>query len=64
METRDEWRKSNFIEGARRIGKKVPLHRNLLKNEYDSYILIDFAKKDKEVELYFEKFLNDMNTLL
>lgn len=54
--------KAILIEGARRIGKST-IAQEFAKNEYDSYILIDFAKKDKEVELYFEKFLNDMNTL-
>ena len=32
------------------------------KNEYESYLLIDFAKKDKEVERYFERYLNDLDT--
>lgn len=32
------------------------------KNEYESYLLIDFAKKDKEVEMYFERYLNDLDT--
>ena len=32
------------------------------KSEYKSFLLIDFAKKDKEVEGYFEKYLNDLDT--
>lgn len=34
------------------------------KNEYESYLLIDFAKKDKEVEMYFERYLNDNEGML
>ena len=40
--------KAILIEGARRIGKST-IAQEFAKNEYDSYILIDFAKKDKEV---------------
>lgn len=54
--------KSILIEGARRIGKST-IVEEFAKNEYTSYILIDFAKKDTEVEGYFEKYLNDLDTL-
>ncbi len=54
-------KKALLIEGARRIGKST-VCEEFGKNEYDSYILIDFAKKDKEVEEYFEKYLNDLDT--
>lgn len=54
-------RKALLIEGARRIGKST-VCEELGKNEYESYILIDFAKKDKEVESYFDKYLNDLDT--
>lgn len=53
--------KAMLIEGARRIGKST-ICEEFAKNEYDSYILIDFAKKDREVEEYFEKYLNDLDT--
>lgn len=53
--------KALLIEGARRIGKST-ICEEFGKNEYESYILIDFAKKDKEVEEYFEKYLNDIDT--
>jgi len=33
-----------------------------MENEYKSYILIDLAKKDKEVEKYLERYFNDLNT--
>lgn len=43
--------KAILIEGARRIGKST-IAQAFAKNEYESYLLIDFAKKDKEVESY------------
>lgn len=53
--------KAILIEGARRIGKST-ICEEFAKNEYDNYILIDFAKKDKEVEQYFASYLNDLDT--
>ena len=38
-----------MVEGARRIGKST-IVEEFAKQEYESYILIDFAKKDKVVE--------------
>ena len=46
-------RKAILIEGARRIGKST-IAEEFAKNEYESYILIDFAKKDIEVESSFK----------
>ena len=54
-----EWKRESkgskaiVIEGARRIGKST-ICEEFAKNEYDNYILIDFAKTDKNVEQYFE----------
>ena len=42
-------KKAMLVEGARRIGKST-ICEEFGKNEYQSYILIDFAKKDIEVE--------------
>lgn len=53
--------KAILIEGARRIGKST-VCEEFAKKEYDNYILIDFAKKDKEVEQYFASYLNDLDT--
>ena len=50
-----------MVEGARRIGKST-ICEGFGKNEYESYIMIDFAKKDKEIEMYFETHLNDLDT--
>lgn len=58
-ETKGE--KAILIEGARRIGKST-IAEEFAKNEYSSYILIDFAKKESDVENYFQKYLNDLDT--
>ena len=62
MENESNDAKAILIEGARRIGKST-IVEEFAKNEYESYILIDFAKKDIEVESYFNKYLNDLDTL-
>ncbi len=53
--------KAILIEGARRIGKST-IVQEFAKNEYSSYILIDFSKGDVEVENYFARYLNDLDT--
>ena len=53
--------KALLIEGARRIGKST-VCEEFAKNEYQSYIIIDFAKKDAIVERYFTENLNDLDT--
>ena len=53
--------KALLIEGARRIGKST-VCEEFGKNEYESYIVIDFAKKDSTVEKYFSEHLNDLDT--
>jgi len=50
-----------LIEGARRIGKST-VCEEFAKNEYQTYIIIDFAKKDATVEKYFTEHLNDLDT--
>lgn len=62
-----EWKEKSqgtralLIEGARRIGKTT-ICEEFGKNEYDTYLLIDFAKQDEDVEGYFNKYLNDLDT--
>ena len=53
--------KAILIEGARRIGKST-ICEEFGRNEYESHILIDFAKKDRTVEEYFDRYLNDPDT--
>lgn len=53
--------KAILLEGARRIGKST-IVEEFAKNEYTSFIVIDFAKKNSEVEQYFINYLNDLDT--
>ena len=54
-------KKAFLIEGARRIGKST-ICEEFGKNEYNSYILIDFARCPDEVKNYFVKHINDLDT--
>lgn len=54
-------KKAILIEGARRIGKST-IVEEFGKNEYESYILIDFARNDKEVKEYFDRYINELDT--
>lgn len=63
-----DWKKNSkgkkavLIEGARRIGKST-ICEEFGKNEYKSYILIDFAKESDELKGYFKRYMNDLDTL-
>jgi len=60
-----EWKRSQngktaiLVEGARRVGKST-LVEQFAKNEYESYILIDFNEASKEVKALFDDLM-DMN---
>lgn len=60
-----EWKKNSdgktalLVEGARRIGKSTTVEE-FAKNEYESYILIDFTKASKEVLNLFDD-ISDLN---
>ncbi len=60
-----EWKKNSdgrtalLVEGARRIGKST-IVEEFAKNEYESYILIDFTKASAEVIKLFDD-LSDLN---
>ena len=60
-----EWKKNSdgktalLVEGARRIGKST-IVEEFAKNEYESYILIDFTKASKEVLNLFDDIF-DLN---
>lgn len=62
-----QWKKESsrekalLIEGARRIGKST-ISEEFGKNEYKSYILIDFNDASKVVKDAFDKYLNDLDT--
>ena len=53
--------KALLIEGARRIGKST-IVEEFARNEYKSYILIDFAKARDVVKEAFVSNLNDLDT--
>jgi predicted AAA+ superfamily ATPase len=58
-----EWKRSQngktaiLVEGARRVGKST-LVENFAKNEYESYILIDFNEASKEVKALFNDLMD------
>lgn len=52
-----------LIEGARRIGKSY-IVEEFARNEYDSYLLIDFNKAEDIVSEWFDNYLSDLDTLL
>lgn len=53
--------KALLIEGARRIGKST-IVEELGKNEYKSYLLIDFNDAGDIVKAAFERYLNDLDS--
>src|SRR5574344_1050874 len=52
-----------LIEGARRIGKSYIVEQ-FAKEQYESYLLIDFARTSKNVTELFDYYLDDIDTLL
>lgn len=51
-----------LIEGARRIGKSY-IVEEFARNEYDSYLLVDFSKVNPQVLEFFDLYLDDLDTL-
>ena len=62
-----EWKKESsgekalLIEGARRIGKST-ISEEFGKNEYKSYIIVDFNDASNAIKDAFDKYLNDLDT--
>ncbi len=59
------WKKENgktalLIEGARRIGKST-IVEEFAKNEYKSYIMIDFSIAGEDIKSLFKKYASDLN---
>jgi len=50
-----------LIDGARRVGKSY-ITELFAKNEYKSYILIDFNLNNNEIEEMFSNYLSDLDT--
>ena len=57
----DSKEKALLIEGARRIGKST-IAEEFGKNEYKSYMLIDFNDASEVVKNAFDRYLNDLDT--
>ena len=53
--------KALLVEGARRIGKSTVVEQ-FAKNEYKSYVIIDFSKTTDEIKDLFNKYLSDLDT--
>lgn len=49
-----------MLEGARRIGKST-LAETFAQNEYEDYILLDFAREDKVMRQNFQENIGDMD---
>lgn len=54
-------KKALLVEGARRIGKST-IVEEFARNEYKSYLIIDFAKAPEEVKGYFSSYLDDLDS--
>ena len=52
-----------LVEGARRVGKSF-IVEEFAKNEYKSYILVDFAHIGKAMKEVFDEYLNETDTFL
>lgn len=63
-----EWKEKDkgttavLIEGARRIGKSY-IAEEFARNEYKSYILIDFSKAPADIFDLFDNYLHDLDEL-
>lgn len=63
LEWKKEWngKVALLIDGARRVGKSW-IAEEFAKNEYKSYILIDFNNTTPEIKRLFEEYLTDLDT--
>lgn len=63
-----EWKETSkgtsaiLIDGARRVGKSY-IAEEFAKNNYKSYILLDFNKVPEEIKKLFDNYLDDLDTL-
>ncbi|MCQ2343920.1 MAG: AAA family ATPase [Paludibacteraceae bacterium] len=60
---RSDGKTAILIEGARRIGKSY-IAEQFARNEYESFLLIDFNKAKRVVWDWFDNYLDDLDTLL
>ncbi len=57
---KSDGRSAILLEGARRIGKST-IAETFARNEYEDYILLDFAVEDKVVRQNFQENIGDMD---
>lgn len=63
-----EWKEESngkvalIIDGAKRIGKSYIVEK-FAKENYKSYILIDFNKAGEDIKNLFDNYLNDLDTI-
>ena len=63
-----EWKRKHkgdtalLIEGARRIGKSY-IVEEFARNEYESFLLVDFSKVNPQVMEFFNLYLDDLDML-
>ena len=50
-----------LLEGARRIGKTT-IVEEFAKNEYDDYMILDFARESEDIRNNFTENINDLDT--
>lgn len=50
-----------LLEGARRIGKST-IVEEFAKNQYDDYMILDFAKENQDIRNNFAENMNDLDT--
>lgn len=50
-----------LLEGARRIGKST-IVEEFAKNEYDDYMILDFARENQDIKENFIENMDDLNT--
>ena len=50
-----------MLEGARRIGKST-IVEEFARNEYEDYLILDFAKENKNIKVNFEDNIGDPDT--
>ena len=62
-----EWKKRSngktalLIDGARRVGKSY-VAEEFAKNEYSSYVIVDFARAKPALKRIFNEYLDDLDT--
>lgn len=63
LDWKEQWngKTALLIDGARRIGKSW-IAEEFAKNEYKSYIIIDFNNVREEITELFERYLTDLDT--